>query len=93
MENAASDGPNSDVNLDIRTDVTVPDDFPSGFPLPDGTLTAAVSMDGGWQLDYNINDASIGEEIVARFTSYPDYEATVNSDMGQIHAWTYTSDE
>lgn len=93
VEDAASDGSNGDVNVDIGNDVAVPDSFPSDFPLPDGTLVAAVSIDQGTQLSYDIDDPSVAEDIAAHFASDAAFEEMLNSNVGGIQNWTYTSDQ
>lgn len=82
-----------DVTVAIGNDVAVPDSFPSDFPLPEGTLVAAVSIDQGTQLNYNIDDPSVAEDIAAHFASDAVFEETVNSNVGGIQNWTYTGDE
>ncbi len=86
-------GSNGDVNVDIGNDVAVPDDFPSDFPLPDGTLVAAVAIDQGMQLTYDIDDPAMAEDIAAHFASDAAFEEMVNSNVGGIQNWTYMSDE
>ncbi len=93
VENAATDGSNGDVSVDIGNNVAVPDSFPSDFPLPEGTLVAAVSVDEGTQLNYDIDDPSVAEDIAAHFASDAAFEEMVNSNVGGIQSWTYTSDE
>ncbi|PKQ14649.1 MAG: hypothetical protein CVT68_10790 [Actinobacteria bacterium HGW-Actinobacteria-8] len=93
LENAASDGSNGDVSVDIGKDVEVPDSFPSGFPLPEGTLVAAVSVDEGIQLNYEIDGPSAAEDLAAHFAADPAFEETMISNMGGLQNWTYMSDE
>lgn len=93
VENGATDGTGGDVDLDIGEDVAVPDSFPSELPLPEGTLVAAVSIDEGTQLNYNIDDQAIAEDLAAQFESDPAFEEQLNSSVGDIHTWTYTSDK
>jgi hypothetical protein len=93
LENATGDGSNGDVSVDIGRDVAVPGSFPSDFPLPEGTLVAAVSVDEGTQLNYEIDDPSVAEALAAHFASDPAFEETMISNMGGLQNWTYTSDE
>ncbi len=93
VENAATDGSNGDVSIDIGNDVAVPGSFPSDFPLPEGTLVAAVSVDEGTQLNYEVGDPSVAEDIAAHFASDPAFEETMTSNTGGNLNWTYTSDE
>ncbi|WP_291380749.1 hypothetical protein [Demequina sp.] len=84
VEHGASDGSNGDVNVDIGNDVAVPDSFPSDFLLPEGTLVAAVSIDEGTQLHYDIDDPAVAEDVAAHFASDAAYEETLNSTVGGI---------
>lgn len=56
-------------------------------------MVAAVSVDEGTQLNYDIGDPSVAEDIAAHFASDAAFEEMVNSNVGGIQSWTYTSDE
>lgn len=93
VENGATDGSGGDVDLDIGDDVAVPDSFPSELPLPDGKLLSAVTIDEGTQLNYEIDDPAVAEDLAAQLASNAEFEEQLNSNVGGIHTWTYTSDK
>lgn len=55
-------------------------------------MVAAVTVDEGTQLNYDIADPAIAEDLAAEFASDPAFEEQVNSNVGDIHTWTYVSD-
>ncbi|WP_291378378.1 hypothetical protein [Demequina sp.] len=93
IEDAIKEDTGDDVDLDFGGGASVPDSFPAGFPLPDGTLVVAIAMDQGWQLSYEIDDVSEAEDVAAHFASDSGYEETVNANLGGIQTWTYTGEE
>jgi len=93
VENAAEQGAGDDVDIDIGDDVAVPDSFPADFPLPEGTLISAVTVEKGTQLVYEIADRAQAEEVAGYFDSNPAFDEAVNSDLGGIQTWTYTGEE
>ncbi len=92
-EGAAENGSGDNVDIDIGNDVAIPDSFPSDFPLPDGRLTSAVTVDEGTQLNYELPDQSEADKVAQYFASNADFEEALNSNLGGIQTWTYTSDE
>ena len=90
VENAAGEG--SDIDLDLNGDgANLPDSFPDDIPRPDGKLTAAVSVGGGWQLAYAPADASDVEALVAEYES--GWTLKSETDYGESKTWSFQNDD
>mgnify|MGYP000851647062 FL=1 len=58
-----------DSSVKIGSAAELPADFPSEFPLPDGTLISVVQMNGGWTLGYEAVQESEVDRLLEHFTS------------------------
>lgn len=93
-ENAIEQAIEADSGLDADIDLgldgsgaSVPSDFPSEVPLPDGLdLQTSMKASGGFSLIYAATDRSKIDAYVAKFDSW---EETFASDMGEMRTWGF----
>lgn len=60
---------NEDGSVKMGAAAELPADFPSEFPLPDGTLTTVYQASGGWSLSYEGVDEAEVDSLVDHYTS------------------------
>lgn len=85
----STDGTQIDIGVDGQA--SVPSDFPSALPLPNGDLALAVSEEGTWNLSYTVKDSAEADSLVAWFQGRPDFKPadSVNAEGAQV--WTFMS--
>lgn len=90
IENAAGDGVDIDVNVDGSA-VDLPDDFPSGIPLPDGaTLTSTYSVpDEGWNLAYSMTSSGPADDLVAAYKADSSWTSSYESVSAEMSSWIF----
>jgi len=90
IERAIESDTGEDASIDLGVDgsgASVPSDFPSEVPLPDGfDLALAVKASGGFSLSYSGSDRSKVDAYIAKFGGW---EETYSSDMGEMRSWAY----
>lgn len=77
--------------VDLGDAASVPADWPTELPLPDGRLISAVSVDGGHSLIFTIADESVGEDLVADVAALG-FEEVAVSDMGELVTYVLERD-
>lgn len=79
------------VEVDVDTDgsgVSIPADFPSDLPMPDGDLISALSADGTFVLSFVITDENAGANLAQQFKDMGWAEEAA-ADMGELKTWAY----
>lgn len=56
-----------DGSVQVGSSITLPEDFPRDLPIPEGTLVAVVSANGGWSLSYEGVEQAAVEHLVSRY--------------------------
>lgn len=79
------------VDIDSGANVSVPAEFPSEFPLPAGTLTSVVVVEGTFSLTYSVDDEAVAQQLVDDVTALGFTELAV-SDMGDLQSWILDRD-
>lgn len=70
-------------DVPVVPSASVPGDWPSELPLPDGQLITATSIENTQSLVYRIADPSVGERLIAELVSRG-FALEASSDMGQL---------
>ena len=79
------------VEVDVDTDgsgASVPADFPSELPMPDGKLISSLAADGTFILDFEVSDDTAGAAFAQQFKDMGWTEEAA-SDMGEFKTWVY----
>ena len=79
------------VEVDVDADgsgVSVPADFPSDLPMPDGKLISALAIDGTFILAFEITDENAGATLAQQFKDMGWTEEAA-ADMGELKTWAY----
>lgn len=82
--------------VDLGGNASLPADWPSELPLPDGDLIAVIAADGTHALTYRIANEAVAERLVADLEAIGFVE-TAGADLGELvtkslarDAWTVT---
>ncbi len=90
MENAAG----GDVDINVNTDgsaVSLPANFPSGIPLPDGgKLISTFGTEDGWNLAYLVTDTGPANGLVDKYKSDSSWTLGQESVSDGFSMWTFT---
>lgn len=93
IERAIESDLGEDASVDLGLDgsgASVPSDFPSSVPLPDGVdLQTAIKASGGFTLMYSTHDRSTVDAYVAKFGGW---EESHSSDLGEMRTWAFVGD-
>ena len=86
----ADSGLDADIDLGLDgSGASVPSDFPSEVPLPDGfDLSLAMKVSGGFSLSYASSDRGKVDAYIAKFGGW---EETFSSDMGELRSWGFSN--
>ncbi len=92
IENALKSDTGEDASIDLGLDgsgASVPSDFPSDVPLPDGfDLSLAMKVSGGFSLSYTSSDRGKVDAYIAKFGGW---EESFSSDMGELRSWGFSN--
>ena len=92
LENAleSDTGEKAEVDLGIGgSGASIPADFPSEVPLPDGLdLGMSMKISGGYNLSYHGTDRAKVDAYIAKFSGWEEKAAT---DLGELRSWMFTN--
>lgn len=88
VEGIVEEATGVDVDVDSDGSASIPDDFPAEVPLPPGSPTTSLDVDGTFQLTYQIDDAAVAEALVEELVA-GGYTELATSDLGQLKTWVY----
>lgn len=77
------------IDVDAGDGATVPADFPSDLPMPDGTLIASLAIDGTFILDFEVSDDTAGARFAQQFTD-AGWTQEATADQGQFKTWVFS---
>jgi hypothetical protein len=98
VENAVEEGvekaieaeSGGDVDIEVGSSVSLPEDFPTDIPLPDGgTLIASLRVEQSWSLSYEVDSLAQADELVQEFGDWTQ-ESVV--DQGTNKFWILSND-
>ena len=83
-----------DANVDLGLDgeASLPDNFPSELPQPDGKLTQTLSDDASWTLAYSIDSIDQAIELIDWYKSADGFTVTQEADGAGVASATFSSD-
>lgn len=79
------------VEVDVDTDgggATLPADFPSDLPMPEGKLISSLAVDGTFVLAFEVTDQNAGANLAQQFKDMGWVEEAA-ADMGELKTWVY----
>ncbi len=90
IENAAGEGVDINVNPDGGS-VNLPDDFPSGIPLPEGAILNGTYSDpgSGWNLTYSMTSSGPADDLVAKYKADSSWTNTYESVSAEMSSWLF----
>ena len=96
VEKAVENQTGADVDINVGENASLPADFPSELPLPDGgSIVSSIKVDNGWGVNYAFDSADAGAASVSALTDAFVAQGWTESnvtDMGEFKAWVYEND-
>lgn len=76
------------VDVDTGDGADVPEGFPADIPLPAGSPSIAVAVDGGYSVTYTLPSAAEAEGVIEQLKA--DFTTDAESDIGGMKIWSFT---